>query len=319
MKYITLPRTDLRVSQICLGTVPFGSIINRDASFAVLDAYVEAGGTLLDTAHAYADWLGGERHMSEKTIGAWLRETGQRDRVTLATKGGHPDAETPLIPRLAPAQIAGDLDESLACLGVTQVDLYWLHRDDPDRPVGEIMETLHAQVEAGKIRYLGCSNWRHERIHAAQVYAMEHNLHPFVASQVYWSLAIANPDTFPADHVRLDDEPADFYTHADLTVFAFTAQARGFFAIAAAQGRTALSAKARQDFENAQTLARLARAQDLARCLDTSVTAVVLAYLTSQAITAIPIIGPGSVAHLRDALDGCDLTLTTEQIRYLTT
>ncbi len=111
----------------------------------------------------------------------------------IVTKGGHPELATPLTPRLAPDEIVGDLDASLACLGVEQIDLYYLHRDDPSRPVDAIMETLDAQVRLGKIRHAACSNWQLARIQAAQDYAHAHGLHPFVASQIFWSLAVANP------------------------------------------------------------------------------------------------------------------------------
>ncbi|GAC1433766.1 MAG: aldo/keto reductase [Chloroflexota bacterium] len=317
MRYVTLPATDLRVSHICLGTGGLGGAIDREASCALLDAFVEAGGTFLDTAHVYSDWIPGERHRSEKTIAHWLRTRGRRDRVIIATKGGHPDLATPLVPRLSSQEIAADLDESLDCLGIDTVDLYWLHRDDPERPVGEIMETLHAQVDAGKARYLGCSNWHHERIRMAQAYAVEHGLHPFVASQVFWSLAIPNPGAFPGDHVLMDGEAAAYYAGANLAVVAYTSQARGFFTKASTLGRDALKPELRRDFENERTLGRLARAEDLARRLGTSVSAVVLAYLTAQPFVSVPIIGPLSLDHLRDSLEGADLILTPEMLRYL--
>ena len=317
MNALMLPGTDLSVSCISLGTAALGTVVNRHDSFVLLDAYAEAGGTFLDTAHVYADWHGGERHMSEKTIAHWLKDTGRRNEVVIATKGGHPDLATPLVPRLAPAQLVDDLDESLDCLGIDQIDLYWLHRDDPDRPVGEIMETLHAQVEAGKIRYLGCANWHHARVQAARTYAAEHGLHSFVASQVYWSLAIANPNAFPSDHVCMDDVATAYYANAGMAVLAFTAQARGFFTKAAAHGIDAISPGARADFANDETLARLARAKALAQRLGASVTAVVLAYLTSQPFPTIPIIGPRSLAHLRDSLAAADLRLAPESLRLL--
>src|ERR1043165_779362 len=157
MKYVTLPGTRLRVASISLGTAVLGSAVDRGSSFALLDAFVHAGGTLIDTARVYADWLGGERALSEKTIGAWLRAAGLRGQGVVVTKGGHPEMATPLTARLAPDDLVGDLDASLACLGVEQIDLYYLHRDDPSRPVDAIMETLDAQVRLGKIRHAACS------------------------------------------------------------------------------------------------------------------------------------------------------------------
>src|SRR5258708_930457 len=118
MKYLTLPQTKLTVSRVALGSSMIGSRVSRDDSFALLNAFAEAGGTFLDTAHVYANWAPGPRSISEKTIGAWLKATGGRDRLVIATKGGHPEPGHGYLSRLSPAEIIGDLDESLDFLGV---------------------------------------------------------------------------------------------------------------------------------------------------------------------------------------------------------
>jgi aryl-alcohol dehydrogenase-like predicted oxidoreductase len=317
MRYVSLPQTDLTVSRVALGSSMLGSRVNRDDSFALLDAFVAAGGTLIDTAHVYANWAPGPRSISEKTIGAWLKATGARDRIVLATKGGHPEPGRAPVSRLSPAEIVGDLDESLDFLGVDRVDLYWLHRDDPDRPAGEMLEVVNEQARLGKIRWFGCSNWRPNRIREAQVYAAAHGLRPFVASQIFWSLAVPNPGVVPWDHAAMDDEAEAFYATAGLSVHAFTSQARGFFTKATAGGLDSLSPQLRHDFENPATLARLRRAQQLARELGTTVTAVVLASITSRPFVGVPILGCVTLDQLRDSLGDVDLTLSPETLRFL--
>ena len=164
MKQVQLPQTDLTVSRVALGSSMLGSRVNRSDSFALLDAFVEKGGTLIDTAHVYANWAPGPRNISEKTIGAWLKVTGRRNEMVIASKGGHPEPGEDRISRLSPTEIVGDLDSSLGLLGVERIDLYWLHRDDLNRPVGEMLEVVNEQARLGKIRYFGCSNWRPARI-----------------------------------------------------------------------------------------------------------------------------------------------------------
>ncbi len=319
MKRVTIPRTDLRVSRICLGTAGMGSEMGQKQSFAMLDAFVAAGGNFLDTAHVYADWLPGEKHRSEKTIGQWLKKSGQRDQVVLATKGAHPDLATMHISRLSPQEIAADVAESLDCLGLRAIDLYWLHRDDPARPVGEIMEALNEQIRAGRVRHVGCSNWRPGRIQEAQSYAAAHGLASFVASQPMWSLAMVNPGTVPDDIAVVDDEALAYYRGAEMAVIPFSSQARGFFAQASAGGVDALKEGVRRTYENDQSRARLTRAQDLARRLGASVTAVALASITAQPFVAVPIVGCRSLDQLADTLASADLTLTPAQLDYLTT
>jgi len=160
MEYQTIPNTDLKPSVICLGTGDVGGALDQQTSFRLLDAYLDLGGTLIDTASVYTDWLPGERSASEKTIGRWLSHRGGRDRILLATKGGHPRLTSMDVPRLSRQEIVQDLEASLRNLHTEVIDLYWLHRDDPTRPVSEIVNVLYDQVQAGKVRYVG---WRARR------------------------------------------------------------------------------------------------------------------------------------------------------------
>lgn len=317
MHYLTLPGTVLAVSTMALGTAAFGTMVEESASFGMLDAFAGAGGTLIDTAHVYADWHGGERHRSEKTIGAWLKQRGRSDDVVIATKGGHPDLSTPLIPRLSPAEIVSDLEESLRCLGVEHIDLYFLHRDDPSRPVAEIMEVLDGQVRLGKIGTIGCSNWHAARIAEAQRMAKVGGLAPFVASQAFWSLATANPGAFASDHVLIDEDAVRHYRDQNLPILAYTSQARGFFSKAAVAGAAHLKPDLRAAFDNPENRGRLDRAIILARELGVAVSAITLAYLTSREVACIPIIGPMTITQLQDSLAAADLRLTVEMVRFL--
>jgi len=300
MRYATLPMTDTQVSVITLGTTAFGKPLETQDAFRMLDAYVEAGGTFVDTAHAY----GGPEHLSEKMIGEWLRQRGGAKGVVIATKGGNPSADAPGVPRLSTESITQELDESLALLGVERIDLYYLHRDDPARPVAEIMEMLAAQQRAGKIRHVACSNWQPARIAEAQAYAASHGLPRFVASQIFWTLATPNAGVLPPDLAAMTPEAQTFSESADLAVVGFTSQARGFFTKAAADGLDALKPKVRADFESEVNLQRLRRLQELASGLGVSVTALTLAYITSHRFTGIPIVGPRSLEQLADCMAG---------------
>ncbi len=317
MKTLTIPGLATPASRIALGTAAFGSLVPQAASFDMLDAFTEAGGTLIDTAHVYADWLGGEKNLSEKTIGAWLKRRGGSDGLIIATKGGHPDLATPLIPRLSPAEIVADIDASLARLAVERIDLYFLHRDDPSRPVEEIMAVLNSQVRAGKIAAIGCSNWQVPRIRAAQAHARAAGLTPFAASEAFWSLATANPGTFAADHALIDDTALAFHRAEGLPLLAYTSQARGYFSKAAEAGADALKPELKAAFDNPVNRARLAKAEAIARHHGVSVAAVTLAALTSGSTLGIPIIGPLNMAHLLASLGAADLQLDQHDLTQL--
>lgn len=145
-----------------------------------------------------------------------------------------------------------------------------------------MLEVVNEQARLGKIRHFGCSNWRPNSIREAQEYASTHHLRPFVASQIFWSLAKPNPGVVAWDHADMDEEAEAFYATAGLSVHAFTSQARGFFSKAAVNGLDSLKPQLRQAFENPTNLARLERAKSIARDFGTTVTAVVLASITSD-------------------------------------
>ena len=171
MRTLTIPNTDLKVSALCLGAGGLGTRVSPKDSLRLLDEFVQQGGNFLDTAHIYAAWVPGGEGVSERVIGHWLRTRRIREDIIVGTKGGHPHLYSMDVPRLSPAEIAQDLQESLERLHVDTIDLYWLHRDDPNRPVAELIETLTEAVRQNKIRYFGFSNWTVGRMRAALDYA----------------------------------------------------------------------------------------------------------------------------------------------------
>ena len=161
MTRVQLADTDLFVHPLQLGGNPFGWGADRDQSFAVLDAYAEAGGNFIDTADAYSAWVegnsGGE---SETIIGEWMKARGNRDDMVIATKVGmHPKAQG-----LDPANIRNCVDDSLRRLGTDHIDVYYAHRDDDDVDQVAVAETFDALVRTGKVSYLGASNFSLERL-----------------------------------------------------------------------------------------------------------------------------------------------------------
>src|SRR4051794_14508954 len=113
MKYVSIPNTDLRVSQICLGSAEFGATLTQKDAFSLLDAFVAEGGNFIDTAHVYSDWIPNTKSTSEKFIGEWFRKSGMRDDVMIATKGAHPLLTSMNVSRLSQADIELDVHESL--------------------------------------------------------------------------------------------------------------------------------------------------------------------------------------------------------------
>jgi aryl-alcohol dehydrogenase-like predicted oxidoreductase len=319
MQQVSISKTSLTPSQICLGAGNFGATIPQTDAFTLLDAFVDLGGNFLDTAHVYANWIPTlPRSISEKTIGAWMKARGNRSRILIGTKGAHPDLATMHISRLAPADIVQDLNESLDHLQTDTIDLYWLHRDDPTRPVGEIVETLAAQVQAGKIRAFGCSNWSTARMQAALDYAQAHGIQGFVANQPMWSLAQPNPAAFGMPGLAaMDAAMLAFHQQSGWAVIPYTSQARGFFSKVAEKGAARLSERDRQAYWNAENERRSAIVQRLSNEIHATPAQIALAYLLCQPVTTIPVVGCRTLEQLQDSVRAADVKLSSDAIAAL--
>lgn len=322
MKYLSLPHTTLTPSVICLGTGDFGSGISAERADALLDAFVEAGGNFMDTARIYAAWIPGGMGLSERTIGAWLRRRGARDRLVLATKGGHPELATMRISRLSPAEITADLLASLEALGTDVIDLYWLHRDDPAVPVGEILGVLNEQISAGRIRAIGASNWAIERLAQAATYAQAHGLIGFCANQVGWSLAQVNPQAASVEGMRaMDAATLDYHRRTQMPVVAYSSQAQGFFSGKYRpdldRPRTPKEEAIARTYFSPENFARLARAETLAARYGRTPNEIALGYLLSQPFAVYPIVGCRSVEQVQASSAAADLHLTAEEVAFL--
>jgi len=178
-----LPGTDLDLFPLCLGGNVFGWSADQQASFEVLDAYVAAGGNVIDTADAYAAWLGQGGGESETVIGAWMKARGNRDDLVIATKVG----KNPGFADLRPETIRAAAEASLRRLGTDRIDLYYAHQDHDD-DMGAALEAFDGLVRAGTVRFLAASNYTRERLAAALDLQSAHGWAPYAALQPEYNL-----------------------------------------------------------------------------------------------------------------------------------
>jgi len=318
MRIQPIPHTNLTASVLCLGTGDMGAGIDRQSSFRMLDEFLAGGGNFIDTASIYSDWIPGETSRSEKLIGAWMQARRIRSQVVLATKGAHPRLDSMHVGRLSPGEVASDLEASLRHLQTEVIDLYWLHRDDPSRPVAEILETLHDLSLSGKLRYYGCSNWKLERIMDAQAYARERGIPGFAAVQNLWNLAELNPGGFADQTIAfMDDALWQYHLQAQLAAVPYSSQANGVFQKLEKVAPEALPANLQSWYLNPVTLERFRKLQALRLESGLTTTQVVLGYLASQPFPTFPIVGPRSSEQLADCLQAGDVLLTPEQLHDL--
>jgi aryl-alcohol dehydrogenase-like predicted oxidoreductase len=296
------------VFRLLLGTAVL-SPPDKAFAFGLLDEFVRLGGNSFETAHSYGD---GD---CERMLGKWIAERNNREQVVVVSKCAHPwDMRS----RVLPQCIDDDLDESLNRLRTDYVDVYMLHRDDPNRPVSEIMECLDVHCRSGKIHAIGASNWSPTRIAEANEYAARTGLTPFAVGSPHISLARLVEIPW-AGCIPLTDSCRQWYMEQQFPIIAWSSQARGFFsgrydAEAALNPETDNSVKAWFSPDNFE---RLRRAKEIGTRLGRSTTSVALAYVLSDELKPFAAIGPMNITELQDSFDALKIHLAPAERKWL--
>ncbi|HHV97380.1 MAG TPA: aldo/keto reductase [Clostridiaceae bacterium] len=316
MKYGKVNGVDKPVSRLVLGT-DYMNTKELEKNFAILDGVFELGCNTFDTAHVYA---GGD---GERLLGMWMKERGNRDKVVIITKGAHHNQDRK---RVTPYDITSDLHDSLARLKTDYIDIYLLHRDDPEVPVGPIVEVLNEHLKAGKIKAFGGSNWHHTRIQEANEYAKKHGLVPFAASSPHYSLAEQVMDPWGQGCVAIsgpkEKEAREWYIKTQLPLFPYSSLARGFFSgrISRSNFETTkhlLDRACLTGYCHEQNFKRLDRVEILAKEKGLKVPQIAMAFIMNQPLNVFPLIGARSPEELMDNIKACDITLTKEELDWL--
>lgn len=232
MKYITLKDTDLHLSNICFGTGNFGDGVEKETAFLLLDEFVRQGGNFIDTANCYCRWIPGNGNSAERYLGEWLKSRGAQNDVVIATKGAHYAFEATENSRVNEECIRKDAEESMRTLGLDVLDFYWLHRDDENKPIEEIMDILELLKKEGKIRYYGLSNYRIERLARAKEYLKKKGLCGPYAVSNQWSLATVNAGknvNQDPSLVLMGKEQYAWHQETQTPIVPFSSTALGFF------------------------------------------------------------------------------------------
>lgn len=315
MRTYALPSIPVPASVIGLGTMIFHPD-TADRDFALLDAFVENGGTYIDTAEVYGAVE--EHGYSEMVIGEWLEHRpGMRDRIVLATKGLIPGFCEPLHPGgavISPDGVDRAIEGSLERLNTDCLDIWMFHRDDKQLPVRPLIERLHEHVAAGRIRSYGASNWSTRRIQEAIDYANAHGLTAMQSASPQFSLAKAKEPYWP-ETVVTTGEDQQWFADRELLVVAWSSLGRGFFARANPNDRS--DEDLVRVFYSADNFARKERAEELGRHKGLSMFEVALSYVTSQAFPVVALAGAATPQEVQSSLRAGDLELSAPERDWL--
>ena len=303
MKSRKLFGTDLEISPICLGTAGFGTRVDKDTAFSMLDLFLDAVGRLVDTANIYARDKAKQISKSEEILGLYLKEHPNTE-LTVATKGAHYDLTTKEN-RVNRKCIEADLDESLCTLGLDRIDLYWLHRDDENRPVEEIIDIMEDFVRKGKIAYYGASNYTVKRLAEAKTYADRIGVKGFSAVSNYWTPLKENAGhPLSADTTLVTCKNGDLSALAELKLplLPYSSTAKGWVAKGVGQA----SEKLNLCFDNAENRAFREEIVKKSLAENCSVQTALLRYMSALGDTAglqlIPITACSNLAQLDEII-----------------
>jgi aryl-alcohol dehydrogenase-like predicted oxidoreductase len=304
-----LGATDLLIAPMVFGGNVFGWTADRETSFALLDAFVAGGGTMIDTADSYSHWVPGHQGgESETIIGEWLCRSGARDRVQIATKTGMGPIDGPA---LAPDRIVAACEASLRRLGVDAIDLYYAHQDDEATPQDAVLEAFDRLVRAGKVRVIGASNFRAVRLKAAVDLGKKRSLPRYHVLQPEYNLVSRH---------RFEGELQDYCLQENIGVLPYYGLASGFLtgkyrtpddlAKSVRGGRMAELIEGRGS-------AVLAAMDGVAADTGASLPQIALAWLMAQPGVTAPIASATSVAQLEQLLPAMTLALSEDQLARL--
>ncbi|WP_113717717.1 aldo/keto reductase [Arthrobacter dokdonensis] len=314
MQYRTLGNSGAVVSNYALGTMTFGAEAAEDASHAILDSYVAAGGNLIDTADVYSAGT------SEKIIGRWLAKRPEaRDSVVIATKGRFPMGDSPNDVGTSRRHLTRALDDSLRRLGVEQIDLYQMHAWDPITPLEETLRFLHDSVSRGKIAYYGFSNFTGWQLTKAVHLARAHGWNTPVTLQPQYSLLVRD----------IESEIVPASLDAGIGLLPWSPLGGGWLSgkykrDVPPAGATRLGENPQRGMEawqerndNPHTWDVIGAVDEIAKAHDASPAQVALAWLAGRPAVTSVILGARTTDQLADNLAAAQLELSDEETRRL--
>ena len=300
MKYGRIAHLDKPVSRLVMGVDNQNTWPHAGVMF---DDFFERGGNAFDTA-----WIYGPA--KSQLMGTWMKSRNVRDQVVLIGKGAH-------TPFCTPRDLTRQLHESLGHLQTDFVDIYMMHRDNPEVPVGEFVDVLNEHVRAGRIKTFGGSNWTPARVDEANAYAKAKGLQGFSVVSNNFSLARMLDVIWAGCVTSSDAASRQWFADRQIALLPWSSQARGFFVPGRAAPDKRDDAELVRCWYSDDNFQRLARATELAKKYGVSPINIALAYVLRQPFPTFPLIGPRQLSETRTSLPALDVELTEQEVRWL--
>ncbi|MFC5471414.1 aldo/keto reductase [Cohnella suwonensis] len=303
---IGMPKIRIDDSIACTKLI-LGSMMLKEEdmehSAGLMDAYVAIGGNCIDTAHVYGE-------STARAVGLWMKERGNRGDIVIIGKGSHPYGS----PRMTREFMEQDLLDTFERMQTDYVDIFMLHRDDPDKTVGYIMESMNAMLADGHCRALGVSNWTVARIEEANAYAAANGLTLLTCNSPNLSLAKPNEARWEGCVSVYADDLA-WHERAQMPLLSWSSQAQGFFT--GRYDRDNGDPEIRRVYYSEANWERYRKAEQLAREKGVSANDIALAYVLNQSFPVCALIGPNNVQELHSSAAALKVDLSAEEAAWL--
>jgi len=308
IRKVPLGPSGVQVSALCLGAMFLGTKTDLATSSAILDLYVESGGTFIDTANIYAHWINGfQGGESETLLGDWMRKRRNRSNLFLATKVGF---QYQSVQRgLGASAIEAECEKSLKRLGIETIDLFYAHVDDRNTPLEVTLEAFDRLVRAGKVGLVGASNFPAWRLAEACMISRDRSLAEYCCIQQRFSYLQPRPGASFDPQLTANADLLDFCATRGVTLLAYSPLLGGAY--------TRADRSIPQQYIWRDTEDRLARLKRLARELEVTANQLVLAWLMQARPAAIPVMAGGTVEQVQENLGSLDITLSEDQVGFL--
>jgi len=305
MTYGTVPGLSKPVSRLVLGA-DFAGGSHREFN-VIADDYFEQGGNAFDTSWLYYSW---GPIFSDKVLGEWMKNRGVRNDCVVLAKGAH-------TPDCNPQKMTKQLLESIEMLQTDHVDIYMLHRDNPDIPAAEFVDALNEHVRAGRVKAFGGSNWSIARVKEANAYAKSKGLAGFTVLSNNFALARMLSPIWAGCISSSDLESRAWLVENQMVLMPWSSQARGFFV----DGRVAPDKRDDPDmvrcWYSEDNFKRLDRAKELAKKKGVPTVNISLAWVLHQSFPTFPLIGPRQISETHSCVEALGVKLTPEEVKWL--
>ena len=310
MKTVPLGNTGETVSSLCLGAMYLGTRQNQAESFQLLDQYTEAGGTFIDTANIYAHWISGFKGgESETVLGDWIKERKNRNQLFIASKVGF---GYPGVPATLKAEvIEQECKKSLKRLGIETIDLYYAHNDDRNTPLEETLEAFHRLKDAGKIRYIGASNYLAWRLEEARWISLTNEWPEYCCVQQRHTYIRRKHGTSFTPQVAANEDLLDYCKNQGITLLAYSALLSGAYS----RSDRAFS----EQYLGADTENRVAALHAVSKESGATLNQVILAWMLQSDPPVLPLIAASTTEQMQENLDALNVSLTPAQMERLDT